>query len=460
MRKKIGFLLIAVLIAALIFGCAKTPQTKAVTLNGVDLAAYTIVYSASDTRYARRAAEYIRDQILARTGLELTVTTDDQATAAYEIVVGDTQREVSAKLDVDTGKNSFALMATDQQIGLEGDYYLIAAAAYYFVETYITDGQPQLPREATLCQPITEKPTHYIFLIGDGMGVNHTKLFDMPPVVLNREDGCSDGEDLFYGYLLPAMGYARTNSLTGVTDSAAAGTALACGYKTNNGSVGLDANGNPVQSLTELANTLGMATAVMSTEAKTGATPAAFSAHVSTREEKADILESQMVIEQAGTIINCSYDVYLAELLERRVDTEVDKTLEQLDKDPEGFFLMYEEAHIDKHSHNNEINDTFLAMARFNRVIGRMMEYAYYHPDTFVLITADHETGKLLPKETGEMGFNHDDHTDVDVAVFVHGQGSGLFEGVTVENTQIPKTIAKMWGVEDFGDPATEPALG
>ena len=43
--------------------------------------------------------------------------------------------------------------------------------------------------------------------------------------------------------------------------------------------------------------------------------------------------------------------------------------------------------------------------------------------------------------------------------MFAYGQGSEVFDGVTVENTQIPKTIAKLWGVEDFGDPATQPAL-
>ena len=457
MRKRIALLLTLILALAVLFGCGRA--TSGHSLNGARLADYAIVYSASDTRYAATAATYIRDRILEKTGLELPIQTDDQVTASYEIVVGDTQREISSRLNVETGADSFAIMADTTQIGLEGDYFLIAAAAYYFVETYIGQTDAQLPGEATVCHPITQTPTNFIFLIGDGMGVNHTKLFDQPPMTMSRADGYSDGEDLFYGYLLPAQGFARTNSLSGVTDSAAAGTALASGYKTDNGSVGLDANEQPVQSLTELANSLGKATAVMSTEAKTGATPAAFSAHVTSRDEKTDILESQSVIQQAGTIINCNYDVYQVELLKRRIDAEVKKTLEQLEQDPDGFFLMYEEAYIDKHSHDNAMNETFLAVVRFNRVIGHMMEYAYYHPDTFVLITADHETGKLLPAEAGAMAFNYDDHTDADVPVFAHGQGSALFDGRTVENVQIPKTIAKLWGVDEFGDPGLDPAL-
>lgn len=456
--KKLSCLLIAVLLIAALFGCGKVPDGPAI--NGVSLSKYAIVYSDTDTDYALRAAEYLRDQIKARTGLELPVQEDSAVTADYEIVVGDTEREISAKLDTETGKDSFALMSTKKQVALEGDYFLIAAAAYYFVQTYITEGtfNAQIPKEATVCKPITQAPNNYVILIGDGMGVNHTRLYEAPPLTLKRSDGFSDGEDIFYGYLLPGQGFARTGSLTGVTDSAAAGTALATGYKTNNGSLGLDGNGQPVKSLTELGNELGKATAVMSTESRTGATPAAFLSHAPDRKDKNAILESQKAIEQAGTIVNCDFDVYEARQLQRKVEGAVLDTLAQLEQDPDGFFLMYEEAHIDKHSHDNNMNPTFLSLARFNQVIGIVMEYAYYHPDTFVLITADHETGDLKP-ENGKMAFHYDDHTGQDVPVFTFGQGSELFDGVTVENVQIPKTVAKMWGVADFGDGATDPAL-
>ena len=83
-----------------------------------------------------------------------------------------------------------------------------------------------------------------IFLIGDGMGVNQTLLYEAYDA---RSCKYSDNEEIFYGYLFPSQGFARTDSLSGTTDSAAAGTALACGYKTINGYVGLDKNGNEVQ---------------------------------------------------------------------------------------------------------------------------------------------------------------------------------------------------------------------
>ena len=78
-----------------------------------------------------------------------------------------------------------------------------------------------------------------------------------------------------------------------------------------------------------------------------------------------------------------------------------------------------------------------------------------------MLITADHETGMLLTDENGKFAFNRDSHSDVDVPVFAFGQGSEVFHNTTVENVQIPKTIAKLWGVADFGDPTNGfPALG
>lgn len=461
MQKRILACILAAVLALTLFGCGQQiPDGPAI--NGVSLDQYAIVYSDTDTDYALRAAEYLQAQIKTITGLELPLQEDSAVTAKYEIVVGDTEREVSQKLDVETGHDCFALMSHKKQVALEGDYFLIAAAAYYFVQNYITEGtfNAQIPKEATLCHPITEQANNYIILIGDGMGINHTKLCEEPPLELKREDGYSDGENIFYGYLLPWQGMARTNSLSGLTDSAAAGTALATGYKTYNSYVGLDGNGQPVQSLTELANELGMATAVMSTEVKTGATPSAFLAHVPDRDEKNALLESQKIIEQAGTIIACDFDHYEPKQLQRKVEGTVLETISKLAEDPDGFFMMYEEAHIDKHSHDNNLNTTYLAVARFNQVIGRVMEYAYYNPDTFVLITADHETGDLKYSASGNLGFHIDKHTDQDVQIFVHGQGSEMFAGVTIENTQIPKTFAKMWGVDDFGDPTTEPGLG
>jgi alkaline phosphatase len=259
----------------------------------------------------------------------------------------------------------------------------------------------------------------------------------------------SDGEDIFYGYYFPNQGWSKTNSVDGITDSAAGGTALASGYKTSNGRVGKNSAGKDLISLTELAASLGKATAVMSTESSTGATPASFSAHAMSRDDTTDIQQSQKdLAARCGTIINCNFNKYSVSDM-AVIEEKVTDTLAALSTDEDGFFLMYEEAHIDKHCHNNDLTNTFYAVMRFNQVIARFMEYAFYHPDTFVLITADHETGGM----TEQFTYTSDYHTDANVPVFVYGMGAEAFDGKTIANITIPITIAKtFWGQKRFGD--------
>ena len=430
----------------------EAPAPAVSSLNGVELSRFAIVYSAEDADYSLRAAEYIQSEIQSRTGLELALVEDsDESTAAYEIVVGETTRAISARLDADTERTQFAILAEDKQIALEGDYFIIAAAAYFFVETYIPEDNfaATIPTEVTIHDPIVEKAKNFMVLIGDGMGLYQSLLFD----VMENDIEYGDGEDRFYGYYLPARGMARTNSLSGTTDSAAAGTALSTGHKTYNEYIGQDADHAPLTSLTELAASLGKSTAVMSTEDSSGATPAAFSAHADDRDYSDEIRSDQKALRrEMGTIVACNFNHYTKALVDSRLEGRINLILRTLDQNDEGFFLMYEEAHIDDHCHFNDANMAFHALVRFNQAIGRFMEYAFYHPDTFVLITADHETGWLLPSGDGGFGYNSGDHSSMYVPVFAYGDGSELFDDRVIENIQIPQTIACFMGVEDFGD--------
>lgn len=446
MKRFLALTLALVMTVGLFAGCSGKKTAK--TINGVDISQYTIVYSQDAPDYCQRAAEYIQSQILSRTGVELSVCEASTGTYSHEILVGDTDRAVSKELVPEDRNMEFYFKADENHIAMNGDYFIIAAAAYYFVETYIpgSNFQSEIAKDqVTVCQPITEKANNFIYLIGDGMGPNQTKLLEQYSIADYAED--SDGEDIFYGYYLPYQGMIRTNSLSGVTDSAAGATALACGYKTTNSYVGKDQNGDDVQSLTELANSLGKATAVMSTDLQTGATPSGFSAHALDRDYSNVILECQtdLMVEQ-NTIFECglnataNYEFYITDVLE------------QLDAYENGFFLMYEEGYIDKKAHNNDMDETIVCMGRFNQAIAVFMEYAFYHPDTFLIITADHETGDLLPDQSGELQFNSTSHTGADVPIFGYGQGAEVFQNYYEENNEVPKVIAALWGVEDFGN--------
>ena len=425
------------------------------SINGEKLSSFVIVYDADGLDYNKRAAEYVANQIKERTGLELNVVTDDTAPTKHEIVVGETSREISKTLEADTEMLEFAILASGGSVALEADYFVIAAAAYFFIDTYVPKNnyKATVPTEISVHAPIVREAKNYIFLIGDGMGTNHTLLFDHVEDTTNY----SDGESFFYGSMFPAKGFSKTNSLSGVTDSAAGGTALATGYKTENRYIGRLPDGTDVQSLTELAASLGMSTAVMSTDKDTGATPSTFCAHATDRDDDNEILNTQLALTQKyGTIIECNYNYYSAKYMNGTIEKKVTDTLDKLDDNEAGFFIMYEEAHIDKHAAKNDLESTLHAVIRFNQVIARYMEFAFYNPDTFVIITADHETGGLYADRTdGEPYFHTTDHTDVNVPIFAYGMGSELFDGKTMENTEIPKIIAKLMGVENFGDPNT-----
>ena len=455
MKRLLSTLIIMTALLSL-FGCntentpGEAPKVYAdMSINGTDISEYQIVCDKEGLDYNIRAAEYIRDSIQALTGHALGIVDDSETSGEQKIVVGETSCEISAELDVSTDGVQFSMLVKDGSVALEADYFAIAAAAYYFVDTYVKEGDVAIADATVTREPITKEAKSFILLIGDGMGVNQTMLHSY----LTDTSDYSDGESEFYGYMLPNIGFSRTKSFSGVTDSAAGGTALSTGYKTFNGYVGLDKNGNEIKSLTELAAELGKATAVMSTETSTGATPASFSAHADSRNSSKEIMDDQSALtEKHGTVIDCTgYTQYAQRYMENN-ERRISNTLNTLNKDGDGFFIMYEEAHIDKHCHNNDIENTFLALLSFNQAIARFMEFSFYNPDTVVIITADHETGMLLENSDGTLSYNSEDHSDADVPVFAWGDGTEFFNGKEIENIEIAHFISSAMGVDTFGD--------
>ena len=442
-------------------------------LNGVDIGEYVIVYSDAEPDYNITAAEYIQSQILKKTGRVVTIVEDDTAETANEILVGNTNRSLSTTLTSPGMEMKFNLQASGTKIAMEADYFIIAGAAYYFIETYVDseDFENNVPTNLQTLAPITKKANNYIILIGDGMGVMQTKLFDKYGASPTTGTyGYGDGEDVFYGYYLPYQGFSKTANVFGtVTDSAAGGTALATGYKTVNGYVGKDKNLKDIKNMSELAWEMGKSVGIMSTEGSDGATPSSFSAHASGRYDD-EIITDQDAMEALGYIFveryrssadayNAVFKTFTAEEY-ARWDAKVRSGMSKLTQNPNGFFLMYEEAYIDKNCHNNDIENAYRTIYRFNQQIAYFMEFAMYNPDTFVLITADHETAGLdenwnatafnLPPETGC------DHSLQNVPVFAYGEGAEIFDGVTAENASIGRTFAHIMtegNADDFGNP-------
>jgi alkaline phosphatase len=125
-----------------------------------------------------------------------------------------------------------------------------------------------------------------ILLIGDGMGPAAVKAASI------KLKG-ADGKLVMQG--LPVYGTLCTTSFGGeVTDSAAAATALATGYKTKNGMIGMTPDGSLVRSIVESCRDFKKSTGIVVTSSVTDATPAGFAAHASSRGMQYDIAEQML----------------------------------------------------------------------------------------------------------------------------------------------------------------------
>ena len=118
------------------------------------------------------------------------------------------------------------------------------------------------------------------YLIGDGMGQNEILAAEMYLAELDSVIGRRP----LHITGLPYTGTVATHSVSnGITDSSAAGTALATGVKTNNGTLGLSAEGDTLVTIAEQLKAQGWGVGLLTTVAIDHATPAAFYANVKNR---------------------------------------------------------------------------------------------------------------------------------------------------------------------------------
>lgn len=138
----------------------------------------------------------------------------------------------------------------------------------------------------------SKTPKYVFMLIGDGMGFSQRQMAEY---YIQHVSG-DDSRKLTMN-TLPVSGINTTHSASSlITDSAAAGTALACGVKTGNGVIAQDMQGKNLKTLIEAAEEKGMKTGIVSTTRLTHATPAVFASHNPSRgnenEIAADFLDS------------------------------------------------------------------------------------------------------------------------------------------------------------------------
>lgn len=331
-----------------------------------------------------------------------------------------------------------------------------------------------------------EKPQvkNVILMIGDGMGVSQVYA------------GMTANKGSLYLEKSQFVGLSKTYSADRyITDSAAGGTAIATGTKTNNGAIGVDPDGNPVKSILEYAAENGLSTGVVASCAITHATPASFVAHQPKRgmqeEIAVDFLNSDITLfigggkryfndrsdsvdllpklaekgfqlaftmdevkeVTEGRLAALVADEHQASYPERGefLPESVMAAINLLKGNEKGFFLMVEGSQIDWAGHANDTEATVNEMLDFDRAIKVAFDYADQDPNTLVVITADHETGGMAltggDLSTGEVEgtFATTGHSSVMVPVFAHKAGSEAFAGI-YENTDILAKLLSLYG--------------
>jgi alkaline phosphatase len=233
----------------------------------------------------------------------------------------------------------------------------------------------------------------------------------------------------------------------GWTDSAAAATAMSTGYKTLNAYLGLDKEGNQLKNIRELAYEKGAKTGILTTDVITGGTPAGYLCHHTNRKDT-EILQAQI-----DKITNDKKIDYIKGEVGNSLTDETRYALDVLSAGGSPFFIMIEEAQIDKMSEAHDYKGTIDAVKRFDDAILYAVEFTLCHPDTMLIVTADHETGELVPKITSEYKFEFKTyhHTNYNVPVYAMGSGCESITGA-LDNTDLAKISAKAFTDSPFGN--------
>lgn len=336
-----------------------------------------------------------------------------------------------------------------------------------------------------------QEPLSIILMIGDGMGV--------PQVSSAYYFG--EGTPNFSRFI--HIGLHKTSDKSSkITDSAAGATAFSTGQKTYKRAIGVSVDSIPQETILEQLQKEGYQTGLISLTSITHATPASFYAHVTDRdmhEEIAEQLVTAKVDFFAGggkkffnqredekdlfqSLVEKSYHLDTVQLsspvvdqpnayvlaedgipskIDGRGDFLKDATamaLDYFDQKKRPFFLMVEGSYIDWGGHAENADMMVAEVLDFDKTLGTVLDYVKEHPNTLLVVTADHETGGVsigkyyeVDESTGnktevadkvEVYFNSNQHSGELIPVFAEGKGAENFQGI-YENNEIYHKLFK-----------------
>jgi alkaline phosphatase len=313
-------------------------------------------------------------------------------------------------------------------------------------------------------------PTRVILFVADGAGAGHWGLAASVMDHLAVAD-------------FPVAGLVDTRGADHVvTESAAGATALATGVRTFYGGLSVGPDSLPRETVLEAARARGLATGIVTTTSWLDATPAAFVAHSPSRRAWARVLEGYLAVRptvilagggralarrlprdsmpagdrfrQAYTVVTTAEalsavgldtvtallglladgDLPLAPDRSPSLARLAETALRVLDRNPDGFFLLVENEETDTQAHGNAPLSVLAAeMRAFDEAVGAGLRYQARHPETLIVVVADHETGGLSlthERDSLRLSYHTKDHSAELVPLFARGPGAERFGGL------------------------------
>jgi alkaline phosphatase len=318
-----------------------------------------------------------------------------------------------------------------------------------------------------------EKVENVIFMIPDGYSSAYATNYRL----YQGEESVMDPH---------LVGMHRTYSANSeVTDSAAAGTAMATGTKTNNGMISMDPDGNKLETILQAAEKSGKSSGLVATSTITHATPAVFASHVESRADEKDIApqllqndvdvilgggkkyfsddllnkaeqdgyeivsdaQSLNDIEKTGKLIGLFAEDSLSPELDRESTDEpslkemTSAAIDVLSNDKDGFFLMVEGSQIDWAGHANDAAWAMKDAEAFEDAVEAALDFAKKDKKTLVVIAGDHDTGGMSVGGYGKSGAN------LEILKTVTATGDFMAAQINEEQSNIQEVLLHYAGI-------------
>jgi len=283
-----------------------------------------------------------------------------------------------------------------------------------------------------------KNPKNIFLFIGDGMGIAHLALTE------RYLEEFVDKEGLAFTKF-PVAGFSKTYAHNKyITDSAAAGTAIATGFKTNFNTVAISVEGENLTSMAKHAKNKGKKVGIISNTNLNDATPSAFYANQNKRHELLSIAKqiskSNFDFFAGGGFLDDEDDIAIKSLIKNNYKytytiedfnklNETDQkiyarcpnlenqsacmfSIDYKDSDiklsefthkavkllanKKGFFIMVEAGVLDWAAHANDAYTVIHEIIEFNNAIKVALDFYRKNPkDTLIVVVSDHETGGL-----------------------------------------------------------------